>query len=141
MSKHIPNQHAVVLFDGVCNFCNGWVKFIIQRDPLGHLHFASLQSDVAKEIMKKQGIAEMNLNSIVLIDGEQHYTESTAILQIVKRLSGPWKGLYGLTLIPRPIRDFVYRKFAKYRYKMFGVEDSCMLPTPEIRERFLEITG
>lgn len=132
-------HYATVLFDGVCNFCNGWVKFIVKRDPKQYFRFASLQSDVAAALLKERQM-EVSLNTIVLLEGDQHYTESTAILRICKHLTGFWKLLYLLRFIPKPIRDGCYRLFAKNRYRFFGKQESCLLPTPELRKRFLEIS-
>lgn len=131
---------ATVLFDGVCNFCSGWVQFIIHRDPQKIFRFASLQSQIGNELLAQHHI-KPSLDTIVLIENGQCYTESTAILRICKKLKGPWKSLYLLLVVPKPIRDRVYKWFAKNRYRWFGKQESCMLPTPEIRERFLEITS
>lgn len=138
-SVNPSHRYAAVLFDGVCNFCNGWVRFIIERDPKQYFRFASLQSETASSLLRKHSI-KVSLDSIVLLEGEKYYTESTAILRICKQLKGFWKGLYVLILVPKPIRDAVYRWFAKNRYRFFGRQESCMVPTPEIRERFLEIS-
>lgn len=140
MKQKIPsNDHATVLFDGVCNFCNGWVKFIIQRDPNQYFRFASLQSDAAASLLKERQL-EVSLHSIVLLEGDQHFTESTAVLRICKHLKGLWKYCYLLRFVPKPIRDGCYRWFARNRYRFFGKQESCLLPTPELRKRFLEIS-
>lgn len=140
--KHSDRSHryATVLFDGVCNFCNGWVQFVIKRDPKKYFRFASLQSQVATSLLEKQHL-HVSFDSIVLLTENKHYTESTAVLHICKELSGFWKWLYLFILIPKPLRDRVYRWFAKNRYRFFGKQESCMLPTPEIRNRFLEMTS
>ncbi len=133
------HRSATVLFDGVCNFCNGWVRFVIERDPKQFFRFASLQSEIAASLLKEHQLT-VSLDSIVLLKGNKYYTESTAVLHICKELHGWWKWLYLLIVIPKPLRDWAYRWFAKNRYRFFGRQESCMLPTPEIRERFLEIT-
>lgn len=131
--------YGTVLFDGVCNFCNGWVQFIIKRDPQGFFRFASLQSSVAKSLLEAYNL-DVSIDSIVLLKGKHHYTESTAILHICKDLKGFWRFLYWLIIVPKPIRDRLYRWFARNRYRFFGKQESCIVPTSDIRERFLEIT-
>jgi predicted DCC family thiol-disulfide oxidoreductase YuxK len=128
-------MNPIVLFDGVCNFCNGSVNFIIEHDRQGYFRFAPLQSEIGKEYIEKFGLSE--LDSVILVEDEKVYTHSTAALRIAKRLDGPWSWFYALIIVPRPLRDFFYKLFAKYRYRLFGKQDACMLPTPEIRSRFL----
>lgn len=126
----------IVLFDGECNFCDYSVQFIIKRDPKGFFTFASLQSDIGKELMKKYHVPG-DINSMVLLEGNKFYLKSTAAIRICKQLNGAWKILYVLNIIPKPIRDFFYDYIAKNRYKWFGKNDSCMIPSPEERKRFL----
>lgn len=126
---------AIILFDGVCNFCNGSVNFIIERDKKNLYKFAPLQSEVGKKYIEKFNLSE--IDSVVLVENETAYTHSTAALKIAKGLGGAWSLFYIFIIIPRPIRDFFYKLFAKYRYRLFGKQDACMLPTPEIREKFL----
>lgn len=126
----------IILFDGECNFCDRSVQFIIKRDPQAVFNFASLQSETGKELLASHLIPEDN-DSIVLISGERAYQKSTATLQIAKQLKGLWKLCYIFIILPRPIRDFFYDKFAKNRYKWFGRKDNCAIPSPEIRKRFL----
>lgn len=130
-------ENAIVLFDGVCNFCNNSVNFIIERDSDNYFKFAPLQTEVAGELAKKYGIDKENTDSIILIDDGQAHTHSTAALKIARRLDGFWSVFYAFIIVPKFIRDFFYKLFAKYRYKLFGKKDVCMMPTPEIRERFL----
>ena len=125
-----------MLFDGVCNFCSDSVNFIIQHDTENKFMFAPLQSEKGIELRAKYGI-EDNIDSIVLIEDDQAFTRSTGALRIAKRLGGIWAAAYVLIIVPRPIRDYFYELFAKYRYRWFGKKDECMLPTPEIRARFL----
>lgn len=126
----------IVLFDGECNFCDHSVQFIIKRDPNAHYKFASLQSDIGQRLVESYQVPS-NMDSLLLIDGDHCYHQSTAALHICKHLSGGWKFFYYLLIIPRPIRDKVYQWVAKNRYKWFGKKDQCMLPSPEIRKRFL----
>lgn len=128
---------AVVLFDGVCNFCNGAVNFVIERDKAGYFKFAPLQSEIGEELTAKQGIDTAETDSIVLVEDDKVYTYSDAALRIARKLDGIWSWAYAFIVVPRPIRDFFYKLFAKYRYRLFGRQDACMMPTPEIRARFL----
>jgi len=128
---------AIILFDGVCNFCNGSVNFIIEHDPQKYFKFAPLQSEVGEKLLKEHGVDKIETDSVVLIEDEKVYTHTTAALRIARRLSGYWSWFYGFIVVPSVIRDIFYKIFAKYRYQMFGKQDACMLPTPEMRERFL----
>ncbi|WP_027409125.1 thiol-disulfide oxidoreductase DCC family protein [Anoxybacteroides tepidamans] len=126
----------VILFDGVCNFCSASVRFIIERDPHAYFRFASLQSEAGQKLLRKHGVPE-RIDSLVFIDGSAYYTKSSAALNICKHLRGWWKYFYIFVLIPRPLRDYVYDWVAKNRYKWFGKANNCLIPTEEIRKRFL----
>jgi predicted DCC family thiol-disulfide oxidoreductase YuxK len=128
----------IVLFDGVCNLCNHGVQFIIKRDKKKQFLFASLQGKRGNELLRKFNLTDSILNSFILIDGDKVYTRSTAALRVAKKLRGGWKLLYGLMIVPRFIRNVVYNIIAKNRYKWFGKKDECMVPGPELRERFLD---
>ncbi|MBS4193511.1 thiol-disulfide oxidoreductase DCC family protein [Lederbergia citri] len=127
---------AIILFDGVCNFCNSSVQFIIKRDPNGYFHYASLQSEFGQSLLNKYKVPS-NVNSLVLIEKNAAYFKTTAALRICKKLNSPLKWLYSFIVVPAPVRNVFYNIFAKYRYKWFGKNESCMLPPPEIRKRFL----
>ena len=137
-----PAQH-VILFDGVCNLCNASVRFVLKRDPNSHFQFAALQSSAASKLLKEAGRApeSTDLSTIVLIEDGAVYTRSTAALRIARRLGGLWPMFYAFIVVPRPLRDLGYRLIAHYRYRWFGRQDVCMVPTPEIRSRFLETPG
>lgn len=128
---------AIILFDGVCNFCNGAVNFVIAHDKAGYFKFAPLQSEIGEELIAKHHIDTTETDSVVLIENEKAYIHSTAALRIARRLDGIWSWTYFFILIPRPLRDLAYKLFAKYRYRLFGKQDACMMPTPEVRARFL----
>lgn len=128
---------AVILFDGVCNFCNGAVNFIIDRDREGYFKFAPLQSEAGEKLMAEHGIDKAQTDSVILVEDGRVYTYSTAALRVARKMDGAWKWFYAFIFVPKFIRDFFYKLFAKYRYRMFGRQDACMLPTPEIRARFL----
>ena len=126
----------IILFDGVCHLCDRSVRFIIKRDKLAVYKFAAIQSDAGQLILSLHSIQE-NPDSLILVKGNKIYTKSSAVLRICKHLTGGWKLLYGFLMVPKPIRDFLYTTVAKNRYKWFGKKDSCLLPTPEIKGRFL----
>ena len=128
---------AIVLFDGVCNFCNATVNFVIEHDTAGYFKFAPLQSEIGEELVAKHGIDTADTDSVIVIENDRAYTHSSAALRIARRLDGVWSWAYAFVIIPKPIRDLAYRIFAKYRYRLFGKQDACMVPTPEIRARFL----
>lgn len=133
------SERAVVLFDGVCNFCNASVHFIIDRDPAQRFRFAALQSEAAAGLLRSRGVAppQGDPDSIVLVEGERVYQRSTAALRIARRLRFPWPLLYAFVAVPRPLRDLVYRFIARNRYRWFGRSEECRVPTPELRSRFL----
>ena len=128
---------AVILFDGVCNFCDGAVNFIIARDIEKYFKFAPLQSEAGEKLLAEHGIDKTVTDSVVLIEDGKVYTYSTAALRVARRLGFPWRLFYIFIFAPKFIRDFFYKLFAKYRYTMFGKKDECMLPTPDVRSRFL----
>lgn len=130
-------MEKIILFDGVCNFCVGSVQFIIKRDPKGMYKFASLQSETGQTLLQQHQIPSTT-DSFVFVDGEKAYIKSSAALRVCKNLTFPWKLLFPLIVIPRPIRDAVYELIARNRYKWFGKKQECMLPSPEIRSRFLQ---
>jgi predicted DCC family thiol-disulfide oxidoreductase YuxK len=127
-------MNKVVLFDGVCNLCNGAVRFIIARDPGARFRFASLQSDVGRRLLKDDGPPE----TIVLLEKGKIYSKSSAVLRIAWGLRFPWPLLYAFIVVPRPLRDLVYDWVARHRYRWFGKQETCLLPTPALRNRFLE---
>ena len=128
---------AVVLFDGVCNFCNATINFVIEHDRAGYFKFAPLQSETGERLMAEHGIDRVESDSVILVDDGRAYTHSDAALRIARRLDGMWSWAYAFRIVPRIIRDAAYRLFAKNRYRLFGRQDACMMPTPEIRARFL----
>jgi len=129
--------NKIILFDGVCNFCNSSVQFIIKRDPNAKFNFASMQGDAGKELLNNHSLNDYN-SSFVYIDEDKAYVKSTAALRICKDLKGFWKLCYLFIIIPAPIRNFFYNILANNRYKWFGKRDSCMIPSPDVRKRFLD---
>ncbi|MGB0522700.1 MAG: thiol-disulfide oxidoreductase DCC family protein [Flammeovirgaceae bacterium] len=130
-------SHPVILFDGVCNFCDSTINFVIGQDPKGIFKYASLQSPYGESLLTKFGLDTTDYDSFVMVEGDQYYTKSTAALRIAKQLGGLWPLLYSFIIIPKFIRDGVYSLVARNRYKWFGKKDECMLPSPEVRERFI----
>jgi predicted DCC family thiol-disulfide oxidoreductase YuxK len=128
---------SIILFDGVCNLCNGFVQFVIERDPAARFRFGALQSERAQSLLASAGCQAPVRETVVLIEDGRVFTRSTAALRIVRRLQLPWPLAYGFILIPRPLRDAVYDWIARHRYRWFGQREQCMLPTPERRDRFL----
>lgn len=128
----------VIFFDGVCNFCNYWVNFVIKRDRKKKLKFTTLQGETARQLLPQYHINPSSLSSVILIDKGKAYTQSSAAIRICKYLNGGWKLFYGLIIIPKLIRDYFYIIVARNRYKWFGKKNECMAPTQEIRERFLD---
>lgn len=129
--------HPIVLVDGVCHFCQGLTKWIIKRDPEGKYHFASLQSDVAKQLLEKGNLSTNSMDTFVLIEDGKYYTRSTAALRLAKGLKFPYPLLYVLIIVPKFIRNAIYNMVARNRYRWFGKDEVCMLPTPDIKDRFL----
>ncbi len=129
----------MILFDGVCNVCSGFVQFVIAHDPAGRFRFAALQSDAARRLLRQPDAAgRASLASVVLVEGDQVFTQSTAALRIARGLGLPWRLAYGLIAVPRPLRDWVYDVVARHRYQWFGQRDACLVPTPQVRARFLD---
>jgi len=137
MNPMESSAHPILLFDGVCNLCSGSVQFIIRRDPEGRFCFASLQSEVGQRYLDELRVDRDAVDSVILIEGGRWYKESDAALRIARLLGGPWRVLGVFRLLPRPLRDRLYRFIARHRYRWFGKRESCWLPTPELRERFL----
>ena len=140
---------AVVLFDGVCNFCDASVNFIIEHDKEGYYKLAPLQSEEDQRLANEYGFESATtdakesvddlipIDSVILVEDGKAYTHSTAALRILRKLGFPWSMLYSFVVVPKPLRDWAYKEFAKYRYRFFGRKDQCMIPSPEVRQRFL----
>lgn len=128
---------SVILFDGVCNLCNASIDFIIKRDKKDHFRVGALQDDAGKKLLSKFKVNPEYLDSLVLIEDQQIYFRSTAALKISKNLSGAWPLFYGFIILPASIRDGIYDWIGKNRYRWFGKKNTCRLPTPEERAKFL----
>jgi predicted DCC family thiol-disulfide oxidoreductase YuxK len=132
----MPGQ-PIILFDGVCNLCNSAVNFVIKRDKKFILKFATLQSNLAKDLLATHHLPANELESFVFIENNKIDTRSTAALKVCKHLSGLWPLMYGFIIVPKFIRDGIYNWISKNRYQWFGIRDECMMPTPDLRARFL----
>ena len=128
---------AIILFDGVCNLCNGAVNFVIKRDKRSVFKFATLQSERAKNLMSEGEFQNEDLRTFILLLNDRFYTRSTAALKVCRYLSGLWPLMYGFMIVPKFIRDFIYNIISKNRYKWFGKRESCMVPTTELKSKFL----
>ena len=130
----------IILFDGVCNLCDGFVQFVLDRDPRGRFVFASLQSDAARALLARHGIpAPTEPESIVLVDGDRAWQRSAAVLRVLRGLGGVWAAFAIVSwIVPRFLRDGIYRFIARHRYAWFGKRAECRVPTPDLRARFLE---
>jgi len=132
-------QKKIILLDGVCNLCNGAIQFAIKRDTQDTFRYAALQSDIGKKLAVERNIDTSEVDSIILIDtGVAYYTKSTAALEIGKHLKG-YRTLSSILLwFPSTLRDIVYDFVARNRYRWYGKKDQCMVPTPELKAKFLD---
>lgn len=131
-------EKKIILFDGVCNLCNGAVQFVIKRDKNDVFRFAPLQSEVGKKLADERKIDTAKVDSIILIEPQlAYYTKSDAALKITRSLTGLWPMMTVFLGLPSGIRDWVYDWIAKNRYRWFGKQEECMIPTPEIKNKFL----
>ncbi|MEL6132333.1 MAG: thiol-disulfide oxidoreductase DCC family protein [Bacteroidota bacterium] len=133
----MKEEKPIVIFDGYCSLCNGTVDFIMRHDPKGQFLFSANQHEPGQQLLMAHGIDPENVTTVYLIENGQLYQRSTAALRIVRHLGLPFSLLYPFILIPPFIRDAVYKVIAKNRYNWFGKRDTCRLPTPDERARFL----
>ena len=132
-------EQKIVLFDGICNLCNASVVFILQRERRPEFIFASIQSETGQKLLNRCGLPPDYIEAVILIENKKVYTGSNAALRIGQRLKFPWSFLATLGfVVPTVLRDWVYRQIAKHRYRWFGKRDVCMVPTGELRSRFME---
>ena len=127
----------ILLFDGHCNLCNTWVQFIVKRDSASTIRFASLQSPAGRRLLEEHKIDENYIESLVFFEEERFSVSSNAALRTLSYLDSWQKHLIFLAVVPRSLRDLVYRFIARNRYKWYGRREQCMMPTPELKERFL----
>ncbi len=130
-------NHKIILFDGICNLCNASINFVIKRDKKDAFRFAALQSEIGQKYILEFNIDPNETDSIILIDNDKCYVKSTAALYISKSLSGAYPLLFGFIIVPRFFRNWAYDFVAKNRYRWYGKKESCMIPTEELKEKFL----
>ncbi|HWA33415.1 MAG TPA: thiol-disulfide oxidoreductase DCC family protein [Cyclobacteriaceae bacterium] len=128
---------SIIMFDGVCNLCNWFVNFIIARDKKNRFQFGSLQSAVVIDLLRRHDFLTSDLSTVILLENEKLYYQSTAVLRILRMLGGVWSLMYVFIVLPKPLRDFMYNLIARHRYKLFGRQDTCMIPTPELKAKFV----
>jgi predicted DCC family thiol-disulfide oxidoreductase YuxK len=131
------DQQPIILFDGVCNFCNSAVNFVIKRNGKANILFAPMQSEAGQKLLKQYNLPADDMESFIFIENGVAYKRSTAGLRVCRHLRGLWPLCYGLIIVPKFIRDGVYNWIARNRYKWFGVRQECMIPTADIKTRFL----
>ena len=130
-------EHPILLFDGVCNLCNNSVQWVIRHDAREQFRFAALQSDTGQALLRATGAPHESIDSVVLIENGRFLQRSDAALALLRRIGGAWSMMYGFRAFPRFLRDGVYNWIARNRYRWFGKQESCMMPTPELRRRFV----
>jgi len=132
------SDSLIVLFDGVCNVCNRLTRFVIEHDPPpARFRLAALQSETGRRLLRAHGLSEDDLDTFVLVEGDRALVRSTAALRLLALLGPPWSLLAVLRVVPRPLRDAVYDWIARHRHEWWGKRDECMVPTPDVRSRFL----
>ena len=136
--QKIIQQHNIILFDAICVLCNGWAKFLIQNDTQQKFKLASVQSPLGEAILKYYTMPTAHYTTMVVIFNGQRYLESTALLKVMQHLGLPYSLLSAGYVVPRVIRDFLYRRVALNRYQLFGTTDYCMLPSTDNQQHFLE---
>jgi predicted DCC family thiol-disulfide oxidoreductase YuxK len=134
----VKPESSIILFDGVCSLCEGVVRFVAPRDPAGRFHFAPLQSAAGRALLERHHLPPEALDTFVVIEGSRCLTRSDAAVAVAAGLVAPWSWLRWLRLVPVGLRDRVYGVVVRNRYRWFGRRESCMVPGPELRERFLD---
>lgn len=134
----VADPGPIVLFDGLCTVCDGSVQAILKRDRSGVFRFASLQGRFGQEVLRRTGLPSSELQTLILLENGRTHLRSTAVLRILHRLGGFWRIFDVFRLIPTPLRDAAYRLFARNRHRLFGRMETCSIPTPEVRSRFID---
>lgn len=128
----------IIVFDGVCHLCSGWVRFLLARDRAKQYQFAAMQGAAGRQLLVAHGLDINNPVSFLLFDGAKGYTDSDAIIRVLTSLGGLWRMMSIFRLIPAPIRNLFYRWVARHRYSLFGKRDACFAPSSEFTSRFLD---
>ena len=137
MTKQTSSGHSLILFDGMCNLCNGFIQCILKLDKKDVFRFGLLQSDQVQKILRRYELKNSGLSTIVLLEDERIDVESDAVLKIARNLGGSWSLVYVFIIVPKFIRDNVYRIISRHRFWLFGKLDACMKPSPEIHDKFI----
>jgi predicted DCC family thiol-disulfide oxidoreductase YuxK len=135
----MEKYHNLILFDGVCNFCNGAVNMVIEIDRQKIFKFAAIQSDLGQRLYRQHGLDPSDIQTLMLVDGDRVLTKSDAVLAVLAKLEGGWQLFAAFTALPQPLRDWAYSEFARQRFLLFGKRAECVVPTPELRDRFIDI--
>jgi predicted DCC family thiol-disulfide oxidoreductase YuxK len=128
----------LILFDGVCNFCNAAVQMVIEIDRQKIFKFAAIQSELGQQLYHQHGLDPIDIQTLMFVDGDRVLTKSNAVLEVLSRLDGAWQLLGAFRAMPEPLRDWAYTEFARQRFVLFGRRETCLVPTPEIQERFID---
>lgn len=137
-SLGMPGAGAIIVFDGVCVLCNGWVDFLLKHDRRAIHRFAAMQSAAGRALLIDHGLDPDDPASLLLLDADGAHTDSDAIVRVIAGLGGLWRAARIFRLLPRALRDVLYRNLARNRYRWFGRQDVCRMPDPEQRHRFIE---
>ncbi len=135
--ERVNTEPQIILFDGICVLCNGFVDFVIRRDPNKHFRFGTLQSEIGQATLKKHGLATSDFDTVLLVEGDRVWTKSNAALRVLRQLSGAWPLTYAFIIVPRIVRDGVYSLIGNNRYRIFGKSSSCRVPTADELDRFV----
>lgn len=128
----------IVVFDAQCLLCNGWVQFLLRHDRRGVVQFASIQGPAGQRLLAQAGLKVDGLQTLLVVDGKHTWQHTAAILRVLHVLGWPWRLAWAVWLVPAPLRDVLYRWFARNRYRLFGRSESCLMPPPDFVERFLD---
>lgn len=132
-----PHDGPIVVFDGVCALCSGWVRFLLRHDRRAGFRFAAMQDTVGHDLLVAHGIDPDDPVSFLLVDGDAAWHDSDGVIEVLRRLGGVWRIAGVARIVPRALRDSAYRLLARNRYRMFGRREACMVPPAGTRERFL----
>ncbi len=129
--------HSVIVFDGVCVLCNGWVRFLLSRDRANRYKFASMQSEVGRKLLVDNGLDPDDPVSFLLLEAGRPYSDSNAIIRVLQSLGGVWSLAVIFKVVPNALRDRAYRALARNRYRLFGKHEACLVPAADVADRFL----
>ena len=127
----------IIVFDGQCILCRRWFWFLVRRDPEVQFKFCAMQTDIGQRLLQDAGLNPTDPVSFLLLEQGRPLTDSDGIIRILEQLGGGWRFFKAARVIPRPMRDFVYRLIARNRYRIYGKSDTCLMPTPALSNRFV----